>query len=271
MKRFVLLLFVLSLVLVACGPGETPTSAPPADTPVPAAQQAPTELPPTEPPPTATPLPPSPTPPPAEIAVEPTSEPASQPAEPVSSVRTFAVVPEQSRASYIVAEEFFGGALDSLGIQPGLVDTIGSTQEVTGQMQLDLANPAQPVVSSQFTVNLQSLTSDQSRRDNRIRQANLESNTYPLATFTITSIENGPAAYTEGQEVTFQANGDITIREVTRPAVFEVTAKLEGGVISGVATTQLKMTDFGFEPPNFANLFSVADDFTAKVEFVFQE
>lgn len=269
MKQFVLLLFVLSFVLAACSAGETP--APPTITPVPAAQQAPTELPPTEPPPTATPEPPTAAPPPAEIAVEPTSEPASQPAEPVSSVRTFAVVPEQSRASYIVAEEFFGGALDALGIQPGLVDTVGSTQEVTGQMQLDLANPTQPVVSSQFTVNLQSLTSNQSRRDNRIRQANLESNTYPLATFTLTSIENGPAAYTEGQEVTFLANGDITIREVTRPAVFEVTAKLEGGVISGVATTQLKMTDFGFEPPNFANLFSVADDFTAKVEFVFQE
>jgi polyisoprenoid-binding protein YceI len=170
-----------------------------------------------------------------------------------------------------VAEEFFGGALDRLGIQPGLVDTIGSTQEVSGELQLDLADPANSVVGSQFSVNLQSLTSDQSRRDNRIREANLESNRYPLAEFTITSLENVPASYTEGEEVTFQANGDMTIREITQPTRFDVTATLTGDTITGVASTQLAMTDFGFEPPNFVNLFNVANDFTAEVEFVFVE
>ena len=194
-------------------------------------------------------------------------EAASPPAEP----RLFVIVPEQSRASYIVAEEFFGGALDRLGIQPGLVDTIGSTQEVNGQMELDLSNLADPVVSSRFTVDLSTLTSDQPRRDDRIRERNLESNLYPLATFTITSLENTPAGVTEGEDVTFQALGDITIREITQPATFDVTAKLDGGTITGVAETGLTMSNFGFDPPNFANMFSVEDAFTARVEFTFEE
>jgi polyisoprenoid-binding protein YceI len=207
-----------------------------------------------------------------EAAEESVAEPESAVEEaPVSDVRTFVIVPEQSRASYIVAEEFFAGALDRLGIQPGLTDTIGSTQEVTGEMQLDFGNLADPVVSGQFAVNIESLTSDQPRRDNRIREANLESSRYPLAEFTITGLENAPTAYAEGEEVTFQALGDITIREITVPATFDVTATLDGGIITGVATTQLAMSDFGFDPPNFANMFTVANEFTAQVEFTFQQ
>jgi len=196
---------------------------------------------------------------------------AEEASEAASSVRTFVIMPEQSTASYIVAEEFFGGALDRLGIQPGLVDTIGSTQEVNGEMQLDLSDPSSPLVSSQFEVNIRSLTSDQSRRDNAIRERFLESNTYPVAEFTITSLENVPESFNEGDEVTFKANGDITVRDITQPTSFDITAKLEGDTITGVATTQLKMTDFGFDPPNFANMFSVANDFTAQVEFTFRE
>ena len=204
----------------------------------------------------------------AETAEETVPE---DPTEATAEIRTFVIMPEQSKASYIVAEEFFDGALGRLGIQPGLADTIGNTQEVSGEMQLNLADLSNPVVSSQFVVNIQSLTSDQSRRDNQIRERFLQSNIYPLAEFTISSLENVPASYTEGEEMTFQANGDITIREVTLPTTFDVTAKIEGDTITGVVSTQLTMTDFGFDPPNFANLFSVADDFTAQVEFTFKE
>ncbi len=270
---------LLMMLLVACGASETPAvpAAPPPEptaTAVPAAATV-VETEAAEPPEAETPMAETGAEAEADSAENDDAAAAASPAEaaaaPAADLRTFAIVPEQSRASYIVAEEFFGGALDQLGIQPGLVDTIGATQQVSGQMELDLANPASPVVSSQFEVNLESLTSDQSRRDNRIRQANLESSRYPLATFTITGLENAPASYTEGEAVSFQATGDITIREITRPATFDVTATLQGGTISGVADARLKMTDFGFEPPNFANMFSVEDEFTARVEFVFQQ
>ncbi len=207
----------------------------------------------------------------ADADAVPEAEESEAIAQEASVVRTFAIVSEDSKASYIVAEEFFGGALDRLGIQPGLVDTIGSTQEVEGEMQLDLSNLSSPLGSNHFIVNIRSLTSNQSRRDQRIRTNDLESDKYPLAEFTITSLESVPEAYSEGEEVTFKANGDITIREITTPVTFDVTAKLEGETITGVASTQLKMTDFGFDPPNLANLFSVADDFTVELQFTFKE
>jgi len=136
------------------------------------------------------------------------------PAEPARDIRTFVIVPDQTQASYIVAEEFLGGALDRLGIQPGLVDTIGRTQEVEGTMQLDFNNLAAPVVANEFSVNLRSLASDQPRRDNRIREANLESNRYPLAQFAITSLVNTPVTYADGEDVAFQANGNIDVLKI---------------------------------------------------------
>ena len=189
----------------------------------------------------------------------------------VSQLNTYAIVPEESTASYIVDEEFFQDALAKYGINTGLVDTIGSTQEIDGQLQLDLENLASPLGTNRFEVNLASLTSDQSLRDRWIRQNGPEFNQYPLAEFTATGVEGAPNSYTEGDEVQFKLVGDLTIREITQPVTFEVTASLEGDTITGVATAQLLLTDFGIDPPNFANTLAVEDKFEVKVEFTARE
>ena len=93
-------------------------------------------------------------------------------------------------------------------------------------------------------------------------------NEYPDATFVATAIEGAPAAYDNGQEVGFKLSGDLTVRDVTKPVTFDVNAKLAGDTLSGTATTRVKLSDFGIEPPNFANTLTVADEFTIQVEFV---
>ena len=61
--------------------------------------------------------------------------------------------------------------------------------------------------------------------------------------------------------------GDLTVREVTQPIAFDVTARLVGDTLTGVATARAKMSDFGIDPPNFANTLTVADDFGMEVVF----
>ena len=185
-----------------------------------------------------------------------------------AGARTFIIVPEQSQAAYKVDEEFFSGAVERLGVALGLTETVGKTNEVSGQLDLDLAAPS---AAGEFVVNIRSLTSNQSRRDERIREQWLESNQFPEATFVITSVDGLPADYQEGQEVTFTMNGDMTIREITNPENFDVTATLENGLISGVGTATLKMSDYGFEAPVMANFFTVGDEFVVEVTFVAQE
>ena len=231
----ILPLFMLVLVLAACGGQATPAPAPAAEAPV---AEAP--------------------------AVE---APSQGSGEAVSGQRTFVIVPAESKASYLVDEEFFAGALDKLGIAAGLADVVGSTQEIEGQLTLNLDNLGDALGENSFTVKMNTFATDQNRRDNWIRENGPRFNDFPLATFTATSIEGAPAAYNDGEEVSFKLAGDLTVREVTQPATFDVTARLAGDTLTGVATTRALMSSFGIEPPNFANTLTVADEFGIEVQF----
>ncbi len=210
-------------------------------------------------------------------AAAPTSAPAPAAAAesgsgaPVSGLRTFVVVPAESKASYLVDEEFLGGALDKLGIAAGLVDVIGSTQEIEGQLQLNLGDLNAPLGENSFTVKMNTLTTDQDRRDKWIRENGPSFDQFPIATFKATAIKGAPDTYNDGDEVSFKLSGDLTVREVTKPATFDVAAKLIGDTLTGTAVARLLMSDFGIEPPNFANTLTVADEFGIEVQLTARE
>lgn len=240
--RMTLLLLLLTLLAACSGQPAAPTAAP-------------------EPPPTEAQ---------AEAPVA-DAAPTAASGAPVAGQRTFVIAPAESKASYLVDEEFFAGALAKLGIAAGLADVVGSTQEIEGRLTLNLDDLSAPLGENTFTVKMNTFTTDQNDRDKWIRENGPRFNDYPLATFTATGIEGAPAAYNEGEEVSFKLSGDLTIREITQPAAFDVTASLRGDTLTGVATTRLKMSDFGIEPPNFANTLTVADEFGIEVQITAKE
>jgi polyisoprenoid-binding protein YceI len=249
LSRFVPTLFsavIFGIVLAGCGAA---TEQPPAQQPVNEVTS-----------PTAAPAAPAAT----------TEEAASAaPAEPEeveasASPRTFQIVPDQSEAAYQVQEEFFNRPVN-------IVNPIGRTQAIEGEFQLTISGNQVQLADNQFTVDLRTLASDEARRDNRIRNEWLESNTYPWAEFKATSIENFPANATEGQDVSFKITGDMTIREITKPQTFDVTARLDGNTFTGTATSYVLMRDYGFEPPSILGMLEVTDGVTVTVNFTAQE
>lgn len=239
------LLLILAMTVAACGPA-APAPEQPAATVAPARE------------PTTAP------------AGEPATAPApEQPA--AGGLRTFVIVPAESKASYIADEEFFADALSKYGIDAGRQDTIGSTQEIQGQLQLNLDDLAAALGDNSFTVDLSTLESNQGLRDGWLRRSGPQFGTYPQAAFVATAIQGAPASYTDGDEVSFQLIGDMTVREVTQPATFDVTAVLEGDTIRGTAIATMLMSGFGIEPPSFANTLTVKDEFQIQVDFVAQE
>ena len=179
--------------------------------------------------------------------------------QPVAGQRTFVIVPQQSNASYLADEEFFAGALKKLGITAGKRKVVGSTQAIEGQFQLDPERPTTRLGQNSFTVQMNTLTTGESRRDTYIREEGPGFNHYPRATFTATGIE--------GAGLSFKLTGNMTIREITKPATFDVQAQLASDTLTGVATTRLKMSDFGIEPLAFYNTLTVADAFGIEVRF----
>lgn len=188
-------------------------------------------------------------------------------------MRTFVIVPEESSASYLVDEEFLEDALGKLGINAGAVDVVGTTENVEGQIQVDLQDLAAPLGETTITADLGALTSDQDRRDKWLREngGGPQFGSSPPASFTATAINGLAADYTEGEEVQFELSGDMTVRGATVPVVFEVTAVVSGDTLSGTAETRLLMSDFGIQPPNFARTLSVADEFGIRVDLVARE
>lgn len=211
---------------------------------------------------------------PAPLAVTPTPAPTPTSAAtgaPVGGLRTFVIVPAESKASYLADEEFFADALAKYGIAAGEADVVGSTQEIEGQLQLNLDDLSAALGENRFVVQMNTLTTDRPLRDGWIRENGPRFNSYPEAIFVATAIEDAPTTYNEGEEVTFRLVGDITIREITQPVTFTVTARLVGDTLTGVATTRLLMSDFGIDPPNFINTLTVKDEFGIEVEFTARE
>jgi polyisoprenoid-binding protein YceI len=265
-------LMTFLLVLAACGGGSAPAAEAPAQEAAPAAEaeaeatEAPAEEAAAEAEPTAAP---------AEEAAEaePTAAPSEEGeaeeaagAEAAAGFQTFVIDPAQSTASFLVDETFLSGALDKLGIAAGDYDIVGSTDQIEGQLEIDAANAA--VGAGQFSVNVETLATDQSRRDRWIRGDGAGFSIFPTATYVVTGVENAPDSYTEGEEVSFQMTGDMTIREVTAPLTFDVTATLQDGVLTGRAFAETLMTDWGIDPPNFANTLRAENEFAIEVNFV---
>jgi polyisoprenoid-binding protein YceI len=183
-------------------------------------------------------------------------------APPIPGARTFKILPDQTEASYEVQEQLFNRSLPS--------KAIGKTNAVDGTFQFTATGKPTGQVTK-ITVDLRTLTSDSRMRDNRIRRQWLESEIYPFAEFVSTGVVGVPDSYTEGQEISFKLNGNMTIHNTTRPVTFDVTGKLVSDTVTGVATTQLLMKDFGFDPPNVAGLLTVQDGVMVTVNFTAKE
>lgn len=188
-------------------------------------------------------------------------EAATQPANPPSSgIKTFTIVPSESKVAYEVAETFIN--------QNNRFNlAVGVTNSVNGTIQANLQNPPASTLG-EFTIDISQFTSDSSRRDNAIRNNWLESARFPTAVFKPTSIAVLPGSYEEGKEYTFQVTGDLTVKQTTRPVTFDVTAKLSGDTLSGKATTTILLSDFNVGPISILGVLKTEDQAKLTLEFV---
>lgn len=183
--------------------------------------------------------------------------------------RTFRIVPAKSKAAYIVDEELFADATRKYGLKVGKTKVVGETQDLEGLFQLDLSQSA--IGPNRFAVYLPTMRTDQPLRDGWIRENALESDRFPLAVFVAERILATPENYREGEEASFQLEGELTLRGITFASIWDVSATMSGATIAGTMQTLLRMTDLGFDPPNFANTLTVQDEFAVRIEFVAQE
>jgi polyisoprenoid-binding protein YceI len=178
----------------------------------------------------------------------------------VVAPRSFVVTTDGNEARYRVRERLMGHDLDN--------DAVGTTHDVAGRLVVD----AQGHVvrdSSRIVVTLTNLTSDQARRDGFLKRRTLQIDSFPTVTLVPTAIRGGTGALPTSGTAAFELLGDLTVRGVTRPTVWKVAARADGGAVTGTATTTFTFKDFALDQPRVPVLLSVADTITLEYDFRF--
>ena len=163
-----------------------------------------------------------------------------------------------SQAGYRVREK--------LASLPAPSDAVGRTSAVTGTLTLAQSASGDSVTAADFTVDVSKLTSDQSRRDQRIHSQGLQSDRYPTATFKLTA----PIALTtdaaSGQTVHVSATGDLTVHGVTKSVTIPIDARLTGSKIELVGSITFPFGEFGMTPPSIGGFVTVQNNATMEFQ-----
>ena len=141
-----------------------------------------------------------------------------------------------SQAGYRVKEVLFGQDNDA----------VGRTNSVTG----DFTFAGTTVQSGTVSVDLVSIKSDETRRDNQFHGRIMSTRTFPTATFTLSEPVSVSPLPAENAEANLQANGQLTLRGVTRTVVAQLQARRTGGTIEVAGSIPIKFSDWNIPNPS---------------------
>jgi polyisoprenoid-binding protein YceI len=145
-------------------------------------------------------------------------------------------------------------------------EAVGRSTAVTGTMRV----AGDTVEAVRIEVDLTRLTSDESRRDNAIRQRGLESARYPTATLELVEPIRLAARPVQGEEVRGQGKGRLTVHGVTREVDLDLKGRWNGSTIQVVGQLPVKMSDYRIEPPRFGPVVSIEDSLAVEFNLVFE-
>lgn len=141
-----------------------------------------------------------------------------------------------------------------LGQGIGSTTAIGRTPDVSGELTID----GTTLSAATIEVDLTTITSDRTRRDDAIQRA-LETSGYPTATFVLTEPVDLGGVPADGETVTATATGDLTIHGTKQSVSFPLEAQLVGDTIVVVGSTEVTFSDYGVEMPTAPIVVSVED------------
>jgi polyisoprenoid-binding protein YceI len=164
-------------------------------------------------------------------------------------------VAADSVAGYRVREQLANLSAES--------DAVGRTDQVTGSITVESDGTTTTLTAASLTVDTTSLTSDESRRDNRLRNEGLETDEFPTATFVLTAPVEVPAAALTGTASDVTLTGDLTLHGVTKSVQIPAQAQLVDGTIQVAGSITFPLSDYGIVAPNIGGfIVSIADDGT---------
>jgi polyisoprenoid-binding protein YceI len=193
----------------------------------------------------------------AEEAVASDPEAESSAAE-ATNLTIFEIIQEESVVRFILGELLRGQQ----------TTVIGSSNQVAGQIAADL-NDLSTVQVGVIQVNARTLVTNNNMRNNTIRNRILFTDSFEFITFAPAEITGLPESVAWGESISFEIEGELTIRDVTNEEVFTVTAvPISGTRLEGTATTTVMRQDYNLQIPAVRNVADVDEAVVLEFDFV---
>jgi polyisoprenoid-binding protein YceI len=144
---------------------------------------------------------------------------------------------DKAFAGYRVKEVLFGQDTEA----------VGRTKDVTGT----LTASGTTITAVDITVDMTSVTSDESRRDGQFTGRIMATDQFPTATFVLTRPIDLGSLPAEGDTMRAEATGDLTLRGVTRSVTIPLTAKRQGDTLVVQGLGAVSFDDFDIPDATF--------------------
>lgn len=175
-------------------------------------------------------------------------------AAPADGVEGTWVVADGSIVGYRVKEVLFGQD----------ADTMGRSEGVTGSLTVE----GTTVTEATFEVDMATFERDESRRDGQFQNRIMETSELPTATFMLTSPVDLGSEPADGERITVDATGDLTLHGVTNEVTLPLTAELSGSTFAVDGSIVVTFADYDIDDPS-GGPASVGDDGELEVLLVF--
>lgn len=119
-------------------------------------------------------------------------------------------------------------------------EAVGRTSRVTGTMKVD----GRQVTAIEITADTTSLKSNESIRDNVIKEKGLETSRFSTATFKATAPIQLPSAPKRDETITASVTGELTLHGVTRTVTVPLEAVWTGPTIAVKGSVEIVLADY---------------------------
>jgi polyisoprenoid-binding protein YceI len=160
---------------------------------------------------------------------------------------------------------FAGFRVDEELAGVGAKTAVGRTPDVTGELTID----GTTIGDASFEVDMTTLTTDSSFRDNALKNQAIETNEFPTASFSLSETIQLAALPGEGEQITVDATGELTLHGVTKTVTIPLQAERNGEVITVVGSLQIPFSDYSISKPSAASVLSVEDNGTIEIQLFF--
>jgi polyisoprenoid-binding protein YceI len=123
---------------------------------------------------------------------------------------------------------------------------VGETNTVTGSMKI----AGTGANAASFTVDMTSVHSDRSQRDDQFQGRIMDTADFPNATFQLTKPIALAPAPADGVQKAYEATGKLTLHGTTQTVTFTVNARRNGNVIAVQGDIPITFSDYGIDNPS---------------------